>query len=350
MEGPRPDKFLFTKPARIVTIKSNPFAVRRASPVRRVCRVFCGSGAVPGRAFCAGGFSYEDHAPCRSSPYRCRCRLAGFVQLQRKRHHSGQQLLRLAPKNAGRLCLVRRIQRCCVRSGRLAAAGRGTAGPRLCRDPRLRRRPAHRRGPAQRRAHRGRDGEQHLQHPSPERPPAARHRFGGRAHRVQGGGRHHPLLRGVPRRRRHPGDRPAALRPRPVPAAADAVSGAVLPRRRERRLHQVHQRVRLLRPEHRRQELLQHPGPPPCGPPRQPRPGRGLRAHRVHLRHRDQTGCRQRRHRPGLRLRHHLLPLCGLPHRCRERHEGHRLRQERQHRALGPLQDQLQLQLVRPHL
>ena len=39
-------------------------------------------------------------------------------------------------------------------------------------------------------------------------------------------------------------------------AAAHAVAGAVLPRRRKRPLHQVHQRVSLLRPEHRRQKLF----------------------------------------------------------------------------------------------
>ncbi len=68
------------------------------------------------------------------------------------------------------------------------------------------------------------------QHLAAERPSAARPCLCRSADRVQGGGRHHPLLRGVPRCRLHPGDRPAALWPRPVPAAADALSGAVLPR------------------------------------------------------------------------------------------------------------------------
>ncbi len=66
--------------------------------------------------------------------------------------------------------------------------------------------------------------------------------------------------------------------------------------------HQVHQRVQLLRPEHRRQELLQHPHPSPCGAPRQPRPQRGLRAHRIYLRCRDPESCRQRGYRAAIPL------------------------------------------------
>ena len=46
------------------------------------------------------------------------------------------------------------------------------------------------------------------------------------------------------------------------PAAAHALGHPLLPRRREHLLHPVRQRVRLLRAEHRRQELLQHPHPP----------------------------------------------------------------------------------------
>ena len=45
------------------------------------------------------------------------------------------------------------------------------------------------------------------------------------------------------------------------------------------------------------------------------RPQRCLRTHRVHLRQGDQTGGRQRRHRPDLRQRNAFLPLCRLPHR-----------------------------------
>ena len=59
--------------------------------------------------------------------------------------------------------------------------------------------------------------------------------------------------------------------PRSAPSARAATSSSscscpveypLLPRRREHLLHPVRQCVRLLRAEHRRQELLQHPHPP----------------------------------------------------------------------------------------
>ena len=56
--------------------------------------------------------------------------------------------------------------------------------------------------------------------------------------------------------------RPPPLGPRPVPAAAHALEHPLLPRRREHLLHPVRQRLRLLRAEHRRQELFQDPDPP----------------------------------------------------------------------------------------
>ena len=44
------------------------------------------------------------------------------------------------------------------------------------------------------------------------------------------------------------------------------------------------------------------PHPSPCGAPRQPRPQRGLRAHRIYLRCRDPESCRQRGYRAAIPL------------------------------------------------
>ena len=86
------------------------------APPRCTRKLFPGFGILPGRAdtFFAGGFSYEDHSPCCSSPDRCRCRFAGAFQLQCFRQcHSGQQFFQLAPADTGHQ-FFRRSFFCCI--------------------------------------------------------------------------------------------------------------------------------------------------------------------------------------------------------------------------------------------
>ena len=81
------------------------------------------------------------------------------------------------------------------------------------------------------------------------------------AHRGQGRGRHHLPVRRVQRRRQHPRGRPPPLGPRPVPESLMPWN-ILYYHDGESIFCTSSSAVRLLRAEHRRQELFQDPDPP----------------------------------------------------------------------------------------